>query len=74
VNPSQIDSALLRSEALFLQGSLDPIREKLNAIKQRLQANRSTTPLFAKDLKSAYTTMYTRYQDDIAPEHLWVEL
>ena len=52
--------------------------EKLKTIKQRLQANRSTaplfnTPLFTRHLESAYTTMYARYQDDVAPEHLWVE-
>ena len=50
---------------------------KLKAIKQRLQVNRDTTPLFnaplfTKHLELAYTTIYQRYQDDMAPDHLWV--
>jgi len=53
--------------------------EKLKVIKQRLQANRGTTPLFnaplfTKHIESAYTIMYERYQDDLSPEHLWVKV
>ena len=53
--------------------------EKLKVIKQRLQANRGTTPLFntplfTKHIESAYTSMHERYQEDLGPEHLWVKI
>jgi predicted O-linked N-acetylglucosamine transferase (SPINDLY family) len=52
--------------------------EKLKEIRRQLQANRDTTalfnaPLFTQDLELAYAQIYQRYQDDVAPEHLWVD-
>ena len=52
--------------------------EKLAAIKRKLAENRLTTPLFdtklfTKHLEAAYTTMYERYQADLAPDHIVVQ-
>ena len=49
--------------------------DQLKAIKDKLAFNRLSTPLFdtqlfTKHLEAAYTQMYDRYQDDLAPEHL----
>ncbi|MFI3223545.1 MAG: FkbM family methyltransferase, partial [Methylococcaceae bacterium] len=52
--------------------------EKLTLIKAQLVANLTTAPLydtalFTKHLESAYLTMYERYQNGLAPEHIVVE-
>jgi len=51
---------------------------KLAEIKQKLEYNRLTTPLFdtpryTKYLEAAYTAMYERYQADLPPDHIYVE-
>jgi protein O-GlcNAc transferase len=51
---------------------------KLKAIKDKLERNRLTMPLFntslfTKHIESAYTKMYERYQEDLAPDHIYVE-
>ena len=52
-------------------------QEKLKLIKAKLAANLATTPLyntplFTKHLESAYLTMHDRYQNGLAPEHIYV--
>lgn len=49
--------------------------EKLMAIRERLCANRSTTPLFnseefARGMEKLYQKMYERYQADLMPDHI----
>jgi predicted O-linked N-acetylglucosamine transferase (SPINDLY family) len=51
--------------------------EKLTAIKDKLANNRLTTPLFdtqlfTRNIETAYTAMYERYQADLPPDHIYV--
>ena len=51
--------------------------EKLSAIRQKLEKNRLTTPLFdtklfTRHIEAAYTAMYERYQKELPPEHIIV--
>ncbi len=62
-------------EALAIALAMDP--QKLAFIKQKLVKNRLTTPLFdtplfTKNLEAAYLKMYERYEDNLAPEHIYV--
>jgi predicted O-linked N-acetylglucosamine transferase (SPINDLY family) len=50
----------------------------LKAIKDKLASNLSTaplynTPLFTKNLESAFTEMYERYHQGLEPDHIYVE-
>jgi len=50
---------------------------KLKALKEKLERNRLTTPLFdteffTKHLETSYMQMYVRYQADMKPEHIEV--
>ena len=52
--------------------------EKLMIIKNKLAHNLATTPLFntklfARHIESAYLAMYDRYQEDLCPDHIYVE-
>ena len=60
-------------EALAIELALAP--QKLADLKLKLANNRLTTPLFdtplfTKNLESAYTKMYERYQNDLQPDHI----
>jgi predicted O-linked N-acetylglucosamine transferase (SPINDLY family) len=60
-------------EALAIELATDP--KKLAAIKQKLTANRLTTPLFdtplfTKNLEAAYIKMYEKYHEDLVPDHI----
>ena len=60
-------------ESLAIKLALNPI--KLNALKEKLQQNRLTTPLFdtglyTRNLEAAYSAMYERYQSDMPPDHI----
>ena len=51
--------------------------EKLAAIKLKLAENRGrtalfNTALFAKNIESAYSTIYQRYQENLLPDHVQV--
>jgi len=51
---------------------------KLKSIKDKLEKNLTTsplydTPLYVKQIESAYKSMYKRYQEDKSPEHIYVE-
>jgi len=62
-------------EALAIELATNP--DRLKAIRQKLQDNRLTTPLFdtelfTKHIEDAYTQMFERYQADLPPEHIFV--
>jgi hypothetical protein len=63
-------------ESLAIELASNP--EKLKAIKDKLASNLSTaplynTPLFTKNLESAFTEMYERYHQGLEPDHIYVE-
>jgi len=63
-------------ESLAIELAMNP--KKLNTIKDKLVANLSkaplyNTPLFTRNLESAYTMMYERYQNGIGPDHIYAE-
>ena len=62
-------------EALAIELATDP--QRLRQIRQKLERNRMTTPLFdtrsfTKYIEDAYTQMYERYQADLPPDHIFV--
>jgi protein O-GlcNAc transferase len=70
VTETQIDYEKLAIELATNQA-------KLNLIKGKLEKNRLTTPLFdtavfAKNIETAYTVMYERYQADLLPDHIYI--
>lgn len=63
-------------EALAIELGNNP--DKVKAIKQKLEKNRLTTPLFdtpqfTKNIEAAYTKMYERYHSDLPPDHIYIE-
>ena len=73
--PELITSTQHEYEALAIELATDPAR--LTSIRQKLERNRSTTPLFdtkllVKHLEQAYTTMYERYQAGLPPDDFYV--
>ena len=74
--PELITSSEKEYETLAVELGNDP--EKLKLIKEKLASNLSTaplydTPLFTKNLESAFTQMYERYQQGLEPNHIYVE-
>jgi predicted O-linked N-acetylglucosamine transferase (SPINDLY family) len=62
-------------EALAIELAKDPA--KLKKIKEKLQHNRLTTPLFdtarfTKNIEAAYSQMFERYQADLMPANIEV--
>ena len=60
-------------EALAIELATNP--EKLRAIRQKLDRNRLTTPLFdtklfTQHIEATYRAMYERYQEGLPPEHI----
>ena len=73
--PELITHSREEYEALAIELALN--REKLQAIRERLQRNCLTTPLFdtalyTKHLEAAYKAMYQRYQAGLPPDHIEV--
>jgi len=71
--PELITSTQEDYEALAIELAMNP--ERLKAIRQKLQNNRLTTPLFdskrfTQHIEDAYIKMYQRYQADLPPEHI----
>jgi predicted O-linked N-acetylglucosamine transferase (SPINDLY family) len=71
--PELITNTQEEYEALAIELAIHP--DKLADIKLRLANNRLTTPLFntplfTRNLESAYIKMYERYQDDLQPDHM----
>ena len=74
--PELITSTQEDYEALAVELATDP--ERLTAIRQKLERNRLTTPLFdtrlfSRNIEQAYTQMFERYQADLPPEHFYVD-
>ncbi|NTW57520.1 MAG: tetratricopeptide repeat protein [Chlorobiaceae bacterium] len=62
-------------EALAVELAMNP--EKLRLVREKLERNRWTTPLFdsvrfTKHMESAFETMYERYLADLPPDHIFV--
>ena len=73
--PELITTTQQQYEALAVELASDP--ERLGQIKQKLEKNRLTTPLFDTELftrhiEAAYTQMYERYQAGLPPEDFHV--
>jgi predicted O-linked N-acetylglucosamine transferase (SPINDLY family) len=62
-------------EARAIELALDP--ERLRQLRERLDRNRRTTPLFdtaafTRHLEAAYTAMFARHQSNLPPDHIHV--
>ncbi|MCG3771255.1 MAG: TPR repeat-containing protein YrrB [Nitrosomonadaceae bacterium] len=67
-----------RAEYGILAIELATNRVKHQNIKNKLAANRLTTPLFdtplfTRHIEDAYTEMYERYQNDLLPDHIEIK-
>jgi len=74
--PELITTNQEQYESLAIELATHP--EKLKIIKDKLVSNLLTAPLydtklFTKNLESAYTMMYDRYQQDLDPNHIYVK-
>ena len=75
--PELVTETQAEYEALAIELAINPV--KLKGIKDKLESNRLTTPLFdttsfAKHIESAYTKMYERYQADLLPDHIYIDV
>ena len=73
--PELIATTQFEYESMAIELATNP--QKLAAIKQKLFNNRLTTalfdtPLFAKNIETAYTKIYERYQADLGLENILV--
>ena len=73
--PELITETQEQYESLAIELALNSV--KLRALKEKLQQNRLTAPLFNTDLytrnlEAAYSAMYERYQADLPPEHIYL--
>ena len=74
--PELITTTQKEYEALAIELATNP--EKLTAIRQKLEKNRLTTPLFdtelfTRNIEKAYTAMYERYHADLLPDHIVIK-
>ena len=74
--PELITHSQAEYESLAIELATHP--EKLAQIKQKLEMNRLTKPLFdtpryTKHIEAAYTLMYERYHSGLPPDHLYIE-
>ena len=73
--PELITTTQDEYEALAIE--LATHSEKLKNLRDKLINNLPTaplynTPLYTKHLESAYSNMYDRYQNGLAPDHIYV--
>ena len=73
--PELIANTQEEYELLAIDLAMNP--RKLEAIKLKLEDNRLIaplfdTPLFTKNIESAYIKMYERYQADMPPDHIYI--
>jgi hypothetical protein len=71
-----IVNSLTEYESLAVELALNP--SKLKAIKEKIQKNRLTKPLFntflyAGHLEKAYKKMYEIYQKNLVPDHIYIK-
>ena len=74
--PELITTTQEQYESLAVELATNP--EKSKSSKDKLVDNLPTaplydTPLFARHLESAYLAMYDRYQQELDPDHIYVE-
>jgi len=74
--PELITTSQEEYEALAIE--LATRSEKMKLIKEKLVANLPNaplydTPLFTRNLESAYQEMYNRHQNDLDPDHIFIE-
>ena len=74
--PELVTSSEKEYESLAIELGNNP--EKLKFIKEKLVSNISSaplynTPLFTKNLESAFEKMYFRYQEELKPEHIYLK-
>ncbi len=74
--PELITSTQDEYEALAIELAISP--EKSRLIREKLERNRLTTPLFntqlfTQHIEEAYRMMYERYQADLPPDHLFIK-
>ena len=74
--PELVTVTKIEYEELAIELARNPIKLKL--IKDKLESNRLTTPLFntalfTKHIEIAYTEMYERYQADLPPDHIYIK-
>ena len=74
--PELITNTQEEYEALAIELAMDS--KKLADIRLKLANNRLTTPLFntplfTKNLESAYNKMYECYQNDMEPDHILID-
>jgi predicted O-linked N-acetylglucosamine transferase (SPINDLY family) len=73
--PELITETQEQYEEIAIELAKDP--EKLELIKEKLKRNLPIsplydTPLYAKQIESAYEEMYDRYQNGLGPDHIYV--
>ena len=73
--PELITHSREEYESLAISLATNP--EKFAVLKKKLSGNRSSaplfnTPLFAGNIETAYQQMYKRYQEDLPPDHIYV--
>ncbi len=73
--PELVTKSQAEYEALAIELAINP--NILKAIKEKLERNRLTTPLFdtprfARHIEAAYKEMYQRYQTDLPPDHIYI--
>ena len=73
--PELITHSQAEYESLAIELATHP--EKLAQIKQKLEMNRLTKPLFdtpryTKHIEAAYTLMYERYHSGLPPDHFYI--
>ena len=73
--PELITSTQAEYEALAIALATDPVR--LKQIREKLERNRLSTPLFdarlfTRHIEDAYAQMYERHQADLPPDHIYV--
>jgi len=62
-------------ESMAISLAMNP--EQLKALRERLEVNKLSSPLFqthstTRCIESAYSAIYDRYQSDLAPDHIYV--
>jgi len=74
--PELITHSREEYESLAISLATNP--EQFAELKKKLSGNRSSaplfnTPLFARNIEAAYQKMYKRYQEDLPPDHLYID-
>ena len=74
--PELVTATSVEYEELAIEFARNPI--KLKSIKDKLESNRLTNPLFntalfTKHIEVAYTEMYERHQADLLPDHIYTK-